>query len=354
MQEQTFEATNEAPGKREFKINLIDIQKNVSEKIQEYLPDKEELSVKQQNAISACTKSIKYLQEDSVIELTSSIKVSSDIDSLKNRYPLLKENLNTFLEIHLIKKLSSYLNPERIVFLLVSNTFNRLDKLGENAISTNKKSTKDAIGEGFLEKVLEKAKLSEYTDSNGQEKKANFHQMIGFIKELASLWEIDTSNWNNDITKIIEAQSVGMNLVAESRQSGKITYSVEKAIKYRKNTIKTHAQLLSNIVYKKPKNKQTFIETIMNRQRGDDEIDLILDQNSQVNPFLALLEKHNLLNGFIEYAKKINRINKKGQIDRVAFSLYSAHLQTKQNNDPKKGYVHLLKEINSVGLMYLN
>lgn len=287
--------------------SIISVRTTAQERIQTAFPVTTELLPGQRTAINACIQALDLLQKDTALDFDNALTCNSKREDLRNPSLPGFEKINRFYGLP-PNELKYYIGNKQVIFLLISNIFNRLDELGEKAVAVNPKNDSKSIGADFLMAVLHKAKLSDYQTADGENKRATFFEMIGFVKVLAGLWGVETSSWDQHIEGIVKAQAEGMDLLAESRQAGKITYSVDQALDYRHKTVGEYVKLLADIIYINPRIKRSFVKRTMGAQIDDDKIDMIDDLNSQVNPFVALLAEHNLIGVFREYIAKDPKI----------------------------------------------
>jgi len=279
--------------RRETDKRLIPLRDSAQRLIGGVLARERVFSKEEKNSIQACFYAFDLLQEDAVVEFIWAVKEDYQTDTFSP-----KLSIGDAIEIIIggpPKAWNTNLQERQIAFLLMSNIFNRADVLVETAITATKSNQDEAVGGVFLEKVLAKARLSSFKNTEGEETRANFQEMIDHVKNLCRIWEIDTSSWDGYIEKIVAAQARGMSLVVQSRREGKIAYSVEQALDYRRQTIGNYARLLADIAFIDPEQKSKFIEKMMKKQIKDDKQDIRQDLDTQVNPFVGLIAKHDLV-----------------------------------------------------------
>jgi len=268
---------------RENAIKFLSIQRN----------EEENLSEEQIVAFKASEGALRLLQLDSLAEFRVG-KKTGRLDSRK---------LKRHKDILGYSKIDS---KEQILFLLISNTFNRTDELAETAIRSTRSHDSKSVGKEFLNNLLTKVRVSEFTDQGGDKVRVNFFEMFSHIKTLAELWNVNIDNWDNYVDTIIQGQAEGQEMLQKSRNAGSITYSSKEAVHYRRSTIGNYARLLGEALFGKDEKKvNTFVEQLMQTQVRDDQIDVFEDINSQVNPFVAILQEHDLLEDFINYSKSL-------------------------------------------------
>ena len=159
---------NQVVGESILSVRLAD-----QERIQSASPATTELSLNQREAIKACSQALDLLQKDTIQEFDNALTCNSKLEDLMN------PNLPGFEKIGRFygmppDELKHYVGNKQVVFLLISNIFNRLDELGETAVAANLKNDSKSIGSDFLMAVLHKAKLSEYQTVDGEKNEPHF------------------------------------------------------------------------------------------------------------------------------------------------------------------------------------
>lgn len=117
----------------------------------------------------------------------------------------------------------------------------------------------------------------------------SFYEAIQAIEKLAGLMGENLGNFHQRVDGIVEAQLKGMGLVQQSKEAGRIVYTVDQALEYRVKTVKEYYKLLADIGIKKRKGRKLYVEGLMLVQHQDDKVDIIQDLETQVNPFLAVI-----------------------------------------------------------------
>lgn len=122
----------------------------------------------------------------------------------------------------------------------------------------------------------------------------SFNEAISAIEKLAELTGQDLGDFHQRVAGIVDEQLKGMELMQESKQAGKITYSVDQALEYRRKTVGKYYQLLAEIGIDSLEQRNSFVARFSEWQVDDDKIDISEDLDTQVNPFLAILAERGL------------------------------------------------------------
>lgn len=102
------------------------------------------------------------------------------------------------------------------------------------------------------------------------------------------------------LNEMIEAQQHGMTLVAQSKQVGKIVYSLDQAIQYRTRTLGNYFSLIAELGLTDRAKQLNFAREMMSQQKTDDRRDVFIDHYTQVNPYVAILYRYGLIKKVID------------------------------------------------------
>lgn len=175
---------------------------------------------------------------------------------------------------------------EMLVFLLLSNTLNNLDRKIE-------KLTSMAAGHKPKGEMLDAVSNNRGLSGNG----LSYRDTISAIKSLAEKLSINTSLWEGIFDRAFLAQKAGMETLLRSNESNQ-PYSIQEAIDYRIGTLGNYFALLVSLI---PQDRRkNFLLDVRFEQLLDDIEDILEDVKAQINPFVALLKAHDL---FDEYVK---------------------------------------------------
>lgn len=198
------------------------------------------------------------------------------------------------------------IGPRIIVGLLVANVFNRGDDLIERATHATKRTDAKAGGE-MLTNILEKGVFAVRETENMRDRSRFVSplEMIHHITMFANEIGIDTSKWPEKIGTMISAQKTGMEHVRRTKETGKIGYTVDEALEYRRLTIGTYVNLLADIIFFDDlRFKDKRIKKLIDIQLADDLSDIREDEMTQMNPYVAALSEAGVLDEFKKKTKK--------------------------------------------------
>jgi|GEM_PF-4966698 len=297
-----FEEKRTVRDSKEEKLSFIDqlFRRSILKYIDKDKANRDPNSLTEANLVAyeVAVGVTKLLQADSLLEyaLKSHATILGGEEPSKN---LISEFIKTFF-----KDPFYFSSPRDVMFVLVSNCFNRADELMETAL---KKTKSQEVGQDLGVKFLKLARISESGSTTKNSARHNLVETLMCLKNLAELWGLDTTIWSSKIETIIAGQLEGMELIKDYKQANK-AYSPSEALDYRKKTIGTYAELLGQIAFgNKQKSIDEFVHSMLFIQRDDDIDDIIEDEFVQPNPFFAILLETNLLAEF----KKYHAIKKK-------------------------------------------
>ena len=188
------------------------------------------------------------------------------------------------------------------IFLAVSNICNRLDAVTETAVRPIGSRNPDGVAGDLLERIIRKGKA---TEIDGQ--RVTFSQMLNHIRGAIHFFKLDDSiNFDQTMHLIQNAQMQGMDLLSRFLSIGD-SYSIEEAVQYRKNTVGRYYRLLGRIVSPESFIANMFALLFNEAQVEDDIIDIYEDVKTQVNPFVAALNKTDLTQHYIQFTEKYKR-----------------------------------------------
>lgn len=147
----------------------------------------------------------------------------------------------------------------------------------------------DAFGENNLDQVAG-ADLRSIEFTSGVSLDLVFHMCQMIEKEISLQHVIPT------LQSIINWQKYGVELL--QRPIGNecaISYSIDEAIQYRIHTVGTYYRLLASIVIGDPTVTYKYVWELLDTQLVDDQNDVGHDLYTQVNPYLPVLAKYDLL-----------------------------------------------------------
>lgn len=122
----------------------------------------------------------------------------------------------------------------------------------------------------------------------------NLSSLLTFLSEAAIATNTPIPSTNR-LNEMISAQKEGMTLVAQSKQVGKIVYSLDLAIQYRISTLGNYFSLIAELGLTDRTQQLKFARVMMAQQKTDDKRDVFIDRYTQVNPYLAILNRHGLI-----------------------------------------------------------
>jgi len=213
-----------------------------------------------------------------------------------------------------------------VIFLMLSNTLNNLDRKVEKltAMNVKEKPSGKALGE-----VMSSGRSG--IKKSGE--RISHIEMLDDIGSLAMALNLDTSQWKDLFNEILRQQERGMTMVKKYTENNKV-YSLEEALEYRLGTVGNYYYLLATCLPSELKSE--FLTEVGLEQLFDDIGDVSEDEVNQVNPFVALLKKYGILDKY--KAGKTNIIDTKivGDEDRVSYSndldlIYSSYGKIKRN-----------------------
>ncbi len=120
--------------------------------------------------------------------------------------------------------------------------------------------------------------------------------LLAFLAEAANVTNTPTPSAQR-LNEMIKEQQHGMTLVAQSKQVGKIAYSLDQAIQYRIKTLGNYFSLIAELGLTDRPKQLKFAREMMAQQMADDKQDVYKDRFTQVNPYNAILHSY----GLIEY-----------------------------------------------------
>ena len=242
-----------------------------------------------------CSHSLKLLTLDTIYEFSFMLRPIGEKDRFKtftNRLQVY--NLINFPMFNSKKQLK----PNEVLFLLVSNVFNRTDAIVEGSIKKNPNQDEHARGGLFLDNVLDHTPAVKYRNEKDETISVTPRELLTHIKTVAEALGFDTSQYDRRIRKIIQAQKENLDMLIKINNGERPLYSVDEAIKYRLETIGQYALLLSSFAFDDPRQRTYFSKILMDIQRIDDIEDILQDIDIQMNPYYALISEFDLLKSY--------------------------------------------------------
>lgn len=174
---------------------------------------------------------------------------------------------NLYTLVGLIR--ANEIKPRHVVVLMIMNVFNKTDAYLE-------KSAGVSLTEGINDRRVFDGNFS-------------FNEAMEIIETVGKDFGVPLVGFKEEVTAIVQAQSEGMELVRQTRENKKISYSLKQAIDYREKTVGNYYHLLADIGLTKAEKRQRFYDNRMAVQIEDDKRDIVEDHFVQVNPFLAII-----------------------------------------------------------------